>query len=135
MYRMILSGALLLTGTAAVSSDHGATAREAATNQARLDKALAGLVPSKPQQCLETRDSYGTERIGDTILYKQGRKLIYRADTNGGCFGLDRGDAIVSHQFGSELCAGDPIRTVDLISHIPSGVCTIRSFVPYRAPR
>jgi len=135
MYRFILPAVLLCAGTAALSSDHGATARQAATNQARLDKALAGLVPGKPQQCLDSRDASGTERIGDTILYKQGRNLIYRADTNGGCHGLDRGDAIVSQQFGSQLCAGDPIRTVDLNSHIPSGVCTIRAFVPYRAPK
>ena len=134
MYRFILPAVLLCAGTAAVSSDHG-VARKMAENQAKLDKALAGLVPGKPQQCLEARDAAGTERIGDTILYKQSRKLIYRADTNGGCHGLDRGDAIVSQQFGSQLCAGDPIRTVDLLSHIPSGVCTIRSFVPYRAPK
>jgi hypothetical protein len=135
MYRFILPAVLLCAGTAALSSDHGTAARKAAADQGKLATALAGLVPGKPQQCLETRDTFGTERIGDTILYKQSRKLIYRADTNGGCHGLDRGDAIVSQQFGSQLCAGDPIRTVDLISHIPSGVCTIRSFVPYRAPQ
>ncbi|WP_267387613.1 hypothetical protein [Sphingomonas sp. GC_Shp_3] len=134
MYRFILPVVLLCAGTAALSSDHGVAARKAA-DRAKLDKALAGLLPGKPQQCLDARDAAGTERIGNTILYKQSRRLIYRADTNGGCYGLDRGDAIVSQQFGSQLCAGDPIRTIDLLSHIPSGVCTIRSFVPYRAPK
>jgi hypothetical protein len=135
MYRFILPAMLLCAGTAALSSDHGGAARQAAANQARLDKALTGLVPGKPQQCLDSHERYETDRIGSTILYKQGRGLIYRADTNGGCHGLDRGDAIVSEQFGSQLCAGDPIRTVDLTSRIPSGVCTIRSFVPYRRPK
>ncbi|CAN5346922.1 hypothetical protein BH10PSE15_BH10PSE15_06080 [soil metagenome] len=136
MYRLLLSTALLFAGSAALSADHGRAAREAVATQARLDTALAGLVPGKPQQCLELSGmSYETERIGDTILYKLSRQSLVRADTTGGCNGLDRGDAIVTHSFGSQLCAGDLIRTLDLTSHIPSGACTIRSFVPYRAPK
>jgi len=135
MHRFILPVLLLCAGTAALSSDHGYAAREAAKNKADLDKALAGLAPGKPQQCLDSRNQYATQRIGDTILYKVSRRKIYRADTNGGCNGLDRGDAIITRQFGSQLCAGDPIRTVDLTSRIPSGFCTIREFVPYTAPR
>ncbi|RZF60707.1 hypothetical protein EWE75_21630 [Sphingomonas populi] len=135
MYRFILPAMLLCAGSAALSSDHGYAARAAARNKAELDTALAGLVPGKPQQCLDSREPYATQRIGDTILYTVSRRKIYRADTNGGCNGLDRGDAIVTEQFGSQLCAGDPIRTVDLTSRIPSGVCTIREFVPYTAPR
>ena len=135
MYRFILPVMLLCAGSAALSSDHGAAARTAAKNAAELDKALAGLTPGKPQLCIDSHDQYATQRIGDTILYKVSRRKIFRADTNGGCFGLNRGDAIISQQYGSQLCAGDPIRTVDLASRIPSGVCTIRAFVPYTAPR
>lgn len=140
MYRFILPVVLLCAGTAALSSDHvssmrGRAARQTAADQARIDTALSGLVPGEPRQCLDGHERYETERIGSTILYKQGRGLVYRADTSGGCRGLDQGDAIVSEQFGSQLCAGDPIRTVDLASRIPSGACTIRAFVPYRAPK
>lgn len=135
MYRFILPVILLCASTAALSSDHGRAEREAAKNRADLDTALAGLVPGTSQQCIDSHDQYETQRIGDTILYKLSRRKIFRADTNGGCFGLARGDAIISQQFGSQLCAGDQIRTVDLASHIPSGVCTIRTFVPYTAPK
>lgn len=136
MYRFILPALLLVGGTAALSADtRGYEARRAAEAQIGIDKALAGLTPGKPQNCLyQDRTGYQTLRFGDTILYKKSRKQIYRVDTGGGCFGLDRGDAIITKTTSSELCRGDIVQTVDLVSHTPSGACSFGDFVPYTRP-
>lgn len=136
MYRYILPALLLIGGSAALSADtRGAEARRAAAEQARLDKALAGLVPGRPQSCLyQDRTGYETLRFGDTILYRKSRNEIYRTDTGGGCFGLSRGDAIVTKTFTGQLCRGDIVRTVDLTSHTPSGSCSFGDFIPYKRP-
>ena len=57
-----------------------------------------------------------------------------RTDTNGGCFGLRRGDAIVTRTYTGQLCRGDILQTVDLVSRIPSGSCTFGAFTHYRKP-
>jgi hypothetical protein len=132
MFRIVLPALLLVAGSAALSADNGYRAKQEAKDQAELTKALAGLTPGKPTSCIEQRRITDTQRIGDTILYKYSRREVYRADTNGGCFGLRRGDAIISRTPSNQLCSGDILTTVDLVSHINSGSCTIHEFVPYR---
>lgn len=136
MYRVVLPAILLFAGSAALSADsRGYAAREAAADRARLDHALAGLVPGKPQQCLHQFPTlYDTQRFGDTILYRRSDHEVYRTDTGGGCFGLRRGDAIITKTTTGELCRGDIIQTVDLVEHIPSGSCSFGEFVPYTKP-
>lgn len=135
MHRLILPALLLIGGSAALSADdRGYRAREAAQDRVELDKQLAGLVPGKPQSCIEPYRLNDTSRVGDTILYKASRREIYRNDTSGGCFGLRRGDAIVTKSYTGQLCRGDIVQTVDLISHFPSGSCSFGEFVPYRRP-
>lgn len=136
MYRFILPALLLIGGSAALSTDtRGYEARRDAAEQARLDKALAGLVPGKPQACLhQSRAGFNTERYGDTILYRRTRNEVYRVDTGGGCFGLRRGDAIITRSPSGDLCRGDIVRTEDLTARIPSGSCAFGDFIPYRRP-
>ncbi|GGA60943.1 hypothetical protein [Sphingomonas psychrolutea] len=135
MYRFILPAFLLLGGASALSADtKGYEARQAAQDKVDLDKQLSGLVAGKPQGCIDPIRYRESTRVGDTILYKNGRSDIMRTDTGGGCFGLRRGDAIVTRTFGSQLCRGDIVRTVDLTSSIPSGSCSFGDFVPYRKP-
>lgn len=135
MYRLILPALLLFAGSAALSSDKRppspAEARRIATTRAELDKALEGLEPGKPQQCVETRFTTGTQRIGDTILYGSSRRMLYRVDTSGGCR-LDDDDIIVTKVFGSQLCSGDLIQTVSRTGRFLTGSCTFRQVVPYR---
>jgi hypothetical protein len=109
-----------------------AAQEQAAKDKAQLDKALAGMTPGKPQDCIQPYRARDTSRIGDTILYKYSPREIYRVDTGGGCFGLRRGDAIVTKSTTGQLCRGDIVRTVDLVSHIPSGSCSFGAFIPYR---
>lgn len=136
MVRYLLPALLLIGGTAALSADtRGYAARRDAAERAKLDKALEGLVPGRPQDCLvQDRSGYETLRFGDTILYKKSRNEIYRTDTGGGCFGLRRGDAIVTRTYTNQLCRGDIVQTVDLPASMPSGSCSFGDFIPYRRP-
>ena len=136
MYRFILPALLLIGGTAALSADtEGYDAWRDAEQRVKLDKALAGLVPGKAQSCLhQFRDSYITERYGDTILYRRTRGEVYRVDTGGGCFGRSRGDAIITRSPTGDLCRGAIVRPEDLVSHMPSGSCSFGDFIPYRRP-
>ena len=132
MLKLALPLLLLVGGSAAMSADqHGYRAREAARDQAQLDKSLAGLTPGKPQNCIDSHRVYDTVRAGDTILYKYSPRLVYRTDTDGGCFGLRRGDAIVTKSYTSQFCRGDIVRTVDLTTRTPSGACSFGTFTPY----
>jgi hypothetical protein len=132
MLKYALPALLLVAGGVALSADKNSyRAREAAEAQAKLDKYLAGLTPGKPVDCIEAHRTYETLRAGDTILYKYSPKLIYRTDTGGGCFGLSRGDAIITESFTSQFCRGDIVRTADLTSHTPSGSCSFGAFIPY----
>lgn len=135
MVRFILPALLLIGGASALSADtKGYEARQAAQDKVDLDKQLSGLVPGKPQSCIDPIRYRETTRVGDTILYKNGRNDVMRTDTGGGCFGLRRGDAIVTNTFSSQFCRGDIVRTVDLVSHVPSGSCVFGDFTPYRKP-
>lgn len=132
MYRFVLPAMLLVFGSAALSADNDYRAKQEARDQAALAKALTGFTPGKPASCIDQRRITDTQRIGDTILYKYSRHELYRADTNGGCFGLRRGDAIISRTPSGQLCSGDILNTVDMVTHVNSGSCTVREFVPYR---
>ncbi|WP_426264092.1 hypothetical protein [Sphingomonas sp. PWP1-2] len=135
MFRFILPLIVLAGASAALSADSKEyRAREAARDQVELDKQLAGLVPGKPQSCIDTFRYRDSTRVGDRILYKNGRNDVMVNDTGGGCFGLRRGDAIITKTFGSQFCRGDIVRTADLITSTPSGSCSFGDFVPYRRP-
>lgn len=145
LYRFILPALLLVGGASALSADDrpakdrsakdgGYAARAAARDRAELDRQLAGLVPGKPQRCIDSRRYQDSTRIGDKILYRAGHGNVVVTDTGGGCFGLRRGDAIVTRSFSGQWCRGDIVETVDLSSHTHSGSCAFGDFVPYRKP-
>jgi hypothetical protein len=135
MIRLLFPVLLMSLGGAALSADHrAAPAREAAKDKAELDRRLAGLVADKPEQCVQQTRYRDSTRIGDTILYISTKNDLYRTDTNGGCFGLRRGDAIVTKTYTGQLCRGDILQTVDLVSRIPSGSCTFGAFTHYHKP-
>jgi|UniRef100_UPI0035CBC112 hypothetical protein len=135
MIRYLLPALLLIGGTAALSADSkDYEARQAAQDKVALDKELAGLVPGKPQTCIDTFRYRDSTRVGDKILYKNGRNDVMVSDTGGGCFGLRRGDAIVTKSYTSQACRGDIVRTVDMVSRFPSGSCSFGDFIPYRKP-
>jgi len=139
MIRLLLPVLLMTVGSAALSADNRTTSqereeRQAGKDRAELDKRLAGLVPGKPEQCIQQTRYRESTRVGDTILYSATKNDVYRTDTNGGCFGLRRGDAIITRTYTGQLCRGDILQTVDLVSRIPSGSCTFGPFTRYRKP-
>ncbi|CAN5549501.1 hypothetical protein BH09PSE4_BH09PSE4_22750 [soil metagenome] len=135
MRRLIFPALALLTACAATPAQQSQMAERHARDEAKIALALKGLVPGKPATCIDPRDATNVERHGDTLLYKTGRRLIYRTDTGGGCFGLDRGDIIVTKSNTGQLCRGDFVHTVDPSSHMQSGACTFGDFVPYTRPK
>ena len=137
MRRVMMSLLVLLAGCATTPEQRAAQARDEATTQAKLAKALAGFEPSgPPQTCInERRDDYHTTTIGDTIFYRFGRDEIF-VNRAPGCQGAERGDALVlvNYQAGL-LCSGQIVRTVDVISRVQTGSCALGEFTPYKRAR
>lgn len=103
-----------------------------ARDAARLDAALAGFSAGKPVSCLPNRDIRGPEAYGETtLLFRANRNLIYRTETRGTCRGIAHGDALVTRQTSSHLCAGDMAYSADLRTGFQSGSCALGDFTPY----
>lgn len=63
------------------------------------------------------------------MLYGSGRTIW--ANNLGSCrFGYD--DILVMQLYGSQLCRGDIVRSLDRLSRIPGPACVLGDFVPYR---
>ena len=140
MRSLILSLTAIAT-LAACTETPAETARaadRAAAVQAKIAHRLAGLVPGKPQACLdqyEMRDAQ-VSSYGNTILYTLGRGTAYRSDTTGGCSDLGGSghNILVTKIYSSQLCQGDIATTIDNSSHMQSGACSFGPFVRYSKP-
>ena len=130
----LLAPLALLAGCAMTPEQSASLAASDARDQARLDKKLAGYVPGAPKSCIQRNRTSEMSIFGDTLVYRDGRTL-YRTQTSGGCFGLKRDDIVVTKSFGSSICSGDLVRTVDRTNAFPSGSCSFGDFVPYTKPR
>lgn len=125
---MIGSLALLLCAAAAPLTTINSPADEAL-----IAKELAGLSSGPPQSCIPLgRDEFRTRAIGKTILYRVNRRLVYRNDTLGGCDDRQNVRALVSDNVGPQLCKGQIIQSVDLLSGFNRGACALGEFIPYR---
>ncbi|SFO08122.1 hypothetical protein [Sphingomonas sp. OK281] len=102
--------------------------------QDKLAKELAGLVPGKPETCINQFTQKQSSGYGPTILYRVSRRLVYRTETAGGCEGIARGDILVTRTPSGQLCRGDIAQTLDQSSRFPTGSCSFGAFVPYRKP-
>lgn len=127
--------AIALAGCAATPAQIAQEERETAQTQARLDKRLAGYEPGKPMDCIRPYNA-NIDIYGDTIVYRDSGRRLYKTVTSGGCFGLKRDDIVVTKSWNGQLCRGDLVRTVDRTNGFPSGACSFGEFVPYtKAPR
>lgn len=101
----------------------------------QLTEALAGKVARAPQRCLPSYRR-NEQQIVDrgTILYRQGRDLLYRNDPVGGCNGLDASRTLLTESFNGELCRGDIIRVLEPSSGTLVGTCAFGDFIPYVVP-
>lgn len=134
--RLIMITPILATlaACAQTPAETAAAAQAGIATQVSLDKELAGLVPGKPQECLDQFRSQQMIGYGPTIVYKVSRGLKYRSDTAGGCERIGRGDVLVTRSYSGRLCRGDIGQTFDPVSRFPTGSCSMGAFVPYRKP-
>lgn len=92
--------------------------------------ALAGRTAGAAQRCISPSDLGGPQIIGDTLLYREGRRLWVSRPVDG-CPSL-RGDVIpIVEMQGGQLCANDRFRTIQRGSNIPGPYCRFGPFVPW----
>jgi hypothetical protein len=132
MYRLVIPAFVLLIGSAASSATLSSSqSHQDAKDALALAKAVDGLTPGKPIECIDQYRVRDTSRFGNKILYQYSRNEKYLTDTGGGCFGLRQGDAIITQSTANMMCSGDIVRTADLTTRTPSGSCTFGAFTPY----
>jgi hypothetical protein len=123
---------ILILMAAALFALPAASSKPRVSDAEQLEKALAGRAPGKAVSCVSLRELDDSEVIGEDILYKVNRNLLYRNQSSGGCESARRGDALITRTHSSRLCQGDIVRTADLRSGFDSGSCILGAFVPYR---
>lgn len=132
MRNVILFALLLAAGSSAAPSRQPHVDERARAAEAKLATLLSGYVAGPAQDCLPiNRSQYHTTGVGDTLLYRANRNLIYRNDTDG-CSGVERGDALITRNFSNQLCRGQIATTVDTIANFQTGSCALGAFVPYK---
>ena len=93
---------------------------------------LVGRTAGLPQNCVTTTQLdvlRPSENAPHVMLYGSGRTIW--ANNLGSCrFGYD--DILVMQLYGSQLCRGDIVRSLDRLSRIPGPACVLGDFVPYR---
>ena len=106
--------------------------QRSASAQRQYDNLLAGKVAGPAERCLSTHRSSDMTIIDDnTILFRDGR-TVYVNHPLGGCNNLHQsGRALVTRNFGSQLCRGDLATVVDNVSGMSVGACSLGDFVPY----
>jgi hypothetical protein len=101
------------------------------SDEARIAKALAGLTPGQPQDCIDHDRVGETRGFRDTILYVGGKTKVWRNDTVGSCTGLSNGDLPVVRSMSGRLCRGDIVQTRARIGGMMTSSCALGRFVPY----
>lgn len=130
---LVIAASVIVTSCGVGPNSPYAQAKDAAY-VADLDKALAGKIAGKPQNCISLTQSYSTEQIGEkTILYKVSRKFLYRNDLRSSCPSFGRDYGLVTRIYGSQLCSGDVVRPTDFTTGFSGGACSLGEFVPYIA--
>jgi hypothetical protein len=134
MMRIVLMGSLVGLLSACTAGQPSELAlKQQATEETRLAKTLEGMTAGPVQSCVQTRDLQGPESYGKTtLLFRKSRNFYYRTETRGSCDSVNKGDALITHQWGTQICRGDIARTADLQSGFQTDVCSFGDFVPYR---
>lgn len=112
----------------------GCASRPAESDADALAEALAGRTAGTEERCIDLSRADGPQVAGQTLLYRDGRRL-WRTDPIDGCPALAHDPIIVVEAFGSQICRGDRFRTVDRGGGIPGPYCRFGGFTPYTKPR
>ena len=133
--RVLLPSLLLLaTACTPTAGDLERQAARDAGARAALDTELAGLVPGKPQVCVNTTDLRDLKAYGATLVYHGTGRDKFVNQTSGGCERVANNDILVTRTSSSRLCRGDIATTVDQSSRSFSGSCGLGEFVRYSRP-
>ncbi len=118
----------LLAGACATSQQVAETKAEDARLLART---LEGRVAGPAQDCIPTGFIDGPQVVGDSLIYRQSGKRLWRSQVGDRCPFLRDDQIVVSILYGTQVCRNDRFRLIDRGSRIPSGDCTFAPFVPY----
>jgi hypothetical protein len=92
---------------------------------------LAGRVAGEPKHCVLTDSGQGLTPVNrNTVIYQSG-KTIWVNQMQGTCGGFGQWDIMVTEPIGTQHCAGDLVRSIDMHSRIPGPTCRLGEFVPY----
>jgi len=118
----------LLAGACATPQQVAETKAEDARLLART---LEGRVAGPAQDCIPTGFIDGPQVVGDSLIYRQSGKRLWRSQVGDRCPFLRDDQIVVSILYGTQVCRNDRFRLIDRGSRIPSGDCTFGQFVPY----
>ncbi len=122
----------LLVGACATPQQLAETEAE---NARLLARTLEGRVAGPPQDCIPTGFIDGPQVVGDSLIYRQSGKRLWRSQVGDRCPFLRDDQIVVSILYGTQVCRNDRFRLIDRGSRIPSGDCTFGQFVPYDKAR
>lgn len=127
------SSYILLASVAAGCTTAVPQPRTAAAEQ-HLQRLLAGKIAGAPQSCLPSYRSSSDMVVidGDTVLFRDGGRRVWRTEMRGHCGLLGSHYTLVTRTFGGQgPCGGDIAQLVDLPSGMTVGSCVWGDFVPY----
>lgn len=127
----MLKSALALAALSAMAATAGpSVARERLTGDQQLAKLLQGRVAGEPTSCINTFTNRESRVIdGTAVVYGRGRTIWVNRTANPQ--DLDRWDAMLVRQFGSQLCRQDIVTTFDTSTGMYTGNVFLTEFVPY----
>lgn len=121
---------ILAAAALAAGATGPAAAGERLTGEEKLAKMLEGRVAGKPQSCINTFTNRSSTVIDKTaVVYGTGRTIWVNrpADPDS----LSKWDALVTRQYGTQLCRQDIVTTLDTASGMYTGNVFLTEFVPY----
>lgn len=130
--KILILAAVAAAGLAACDTVDTQPTRSAAMQQS-FDRMVAGKTAGKSESCLPTYRSNDMTVIDEqTLAFRDGR-TTWVNNLRGSCSQLGRsGYAILSRNFGTQLCRGDIATVIDTTSGMTVGSCSYGEFTPYR---
>lgn len=99
----------------------------------RLAKAIAGLAPDTPTDCIDRRSAGAMTVIGSDIVFRSSKRLTYVNRATPGCRQRFGGEGLIFRSPSIQMCRGDIAEVRDFTTGMTTGSCALGDFVPYRA--
>ena len=101
-----------------------------------LARAIAGRVPGKAEDCVDSRRLMGPERIDQRhLVYRQNGRRLWVNTLPNACAALSGDDILVfDNQFGTQLCRQDRFYVQGRNGGFSAAYCFLGNFTPYDKP-